>query len=180
MKVIDKKQAGSASSHMPEEWHAIDWRQVQRNVRVMQHRLAKATKVGDWRRVKSLQRWLTRSFSAKALAIKRVTENKGSRTAGVDRQLWETPQQKHAAISTLEKRRYRPLPLRRVNIPKANGKMRPLGIPTIRDRAMQALHLLALDPVLETVRDHNSYGFRKNGYWTPTSKGFSTTSIMVG
>jgi len=162
MKVIDKKQAGSASSHMPEEWHAIDWRQVQRNVRVMQHRLAKATKVGDWRRVKSLQRWLTRSFSAKALAIKRVTENKGSRTAGVDRQLWETPQQKHAAISTLEKRRYRPLPLRRVNIPKANGKMRPLGIPTIRDRAMQALHLLALDPVLETVSDHNSYGFRKN------------------
>src|SRR5471030_84898 len=132
MKVIDKKQAGSASSHMPEEWHAIDWRQVQRNVRVMQHRLAKATKVGDWRRVKSLQRWLTRSFSAKALAIKRVTENKGSRTAGVDRQLWETPQQKHAAISTLEKRRYRPLPLRRVNIPKqmercARWASRPYG-----------------------------------------------------
>lgn len=161
MKVIDK-QAGSASSHMPEEWSAIDWHLVQRNVRVMQHRLAKATKVGDWRRVKSLQRWLTRSFSAKALAVKRVTENQGRRTAGVDRQLWETPLQKHAAIATLEKRRYRPLPLRRVNIPKPNGKMRPLGIPTMRDRAMQALHLLALDPVLETVSDHNSYGFRKN------------------
>jgi RNA-directed DNA polymerase len=101
-------------------------------------------------------------FSAKALAVKRVTENQGKRTPGVDRQLWDTPQQKHAAIASLEKVRYRPLPLRRVNIPKTNGKMRPLGIPTMKDRAMQALHLLALDPVLETISDPNSYGFRKS------------------
>src|SRR5471030_1487590 len=161
MKVISQ-QGDSASSHAPEEWAEIDWRKIQRNVRIMQHRLAKATSEGDWRRVKSLQRWLTRSFSAKALAVKRVTENQGKRTPGVDRQLWDTPQQKHAAIASLEKVRYRPLPLRRVNIPKPNGKMRPLGIPTMRDRAMQALHLLALDPVLETLSDHNSYGFRKS------------------
>jgi len=128
----------------------------------MQIRLTKATQEGDWRRVKSLQRWLTHSFSAKALAVKRVTENQGKRTAGVDRQLWDTPSQKFAAIAQLEKRQYRPLPLRRVYIPKANGKDRPLGIPTMKDRAMQALHLLALDPVLETVSDPNSYGFRKN------------------
>lgn len=162
MKVIEGFAIDSASSHVPTEWAAIDWRRVQKSVKVMQIRLTKATQAGDWRRVKSLQRWLTRSFSAKALAVKRVTENQGKRTAGVDRQLWETPSQKFAAIAQLEKRRYRPLPLRRVYIPKANGKERPLGIPTMKDRAMQALHLLALDPVLETVSDPNSYGFRKN------------------
>lgn len=161
MRVIESS-FGSASSHIPTEWAAIDWRRIQKNVRVMQIRLTKATQEGDWRRVKSLQRWLTRSFSAKALAVKRVTENQGKRTAGVDQQLWDTPLQKFAAIAQLEKRRYRPLPLRRVYIPKANGKERPLGIPTMKDRAMQALHLLALDPVLETVSDPNSYGFRKN------------------
>ena len=162
MKVTDRSMIGSASSHAPTEWAAIDWRRAQRNVRAMQIRLTKATQEGDWRRVKALQRWLTRSFSAKALAVKRVTENQGKRTAGVDRELWETPQQKYAAIARLESRGYRPLPLRRVHIPKSNGKMRALGIPTMRDRAMQALHLLALDPVLETVSDPNSYGFRKN------------------
>ena len=161
MKVIENS-FGSASSHVPTEWAAIDWRRVQKNVRVMQIRLTKATQEGDWRRVKSLQRWLTRSFSAKALAVKRVTENQGKRTAGVDQHLWDTPLQKFAAIAQLEKRRYRPLPLRRVYIPKADGKERPLGIPTMKDRAMQALHLLALDPVLETTSDPNSYGFRKN------------------
>jgi RNA-directed DNA polymerase len=161
MKVIECDAIDSASSGVPTEWVALDWRRVQKNVRVMQIRLTKATQDGDWRRVKSLQRWLTRSFSAKALAVKRVTENQGKRTAGVDRQLWETPSQKFAAIAQLEKRRYRPMPLRRVYIPKSGGKERPLGIPTMKDRAMQALHLLALDPVLETMSDPNSYGFRK-------------------
>lgn len=162
MKVIDMNNIGSASSHAPPEWAAINWRLVQRNVRAMQSRLAKASQDGNWRKVKALQRWLSHSFSAKALAVKRVTENQGKRTAGVDRELWDTPQQKFAAIARLKKQRYRPLPLRRVYIPKPNGKLRPLGIPTMRDRAMQALHLLGLDPVLETVSDPNSYGFRKN------------------
>ena len=161
MRVIDKR-VDSASSHAPTDWNAIDWRRVQRNVRLMQIRLTKATQEGDWRRVKALQRRLTHSFCAKALAVRRVTENQGKRTAGVDRQLWETPAQKFAAIARLKKHRYRPLPLRRVYIPKSNGKERPLGIPTLRDRAMQALYLMALDPVLETVSDPNSYGFRKN------------------
>lgn len=162
MEDTDRSQIGAVASRVPKDWTAIDWRRVQRNVRVMQHRIAKATQAGSLRRAKALQRSLTRSFSAKALAVKRVTENQGKKTAGVDRELWDTPQKKYAAIARLKKHRYRPLPLRRVRIPKSNGKERPLGIPTMRDRAMQALYLLALDPVLESVSDPNSYGFRKN------------------
>jgi len=128
----------------------------------MQMRIAKATREGKWRKVKALQRMLTRTFSAKLLAVKRVTENQGKRTAGIDGELWESPEKRWAAISRMKQRGYRPLPLRRVYIPKANGKQRPLGIPTMLDRAMQALYLLALEPVSESTSDPNSYGFRNN------------------
>lgn len=153
---------GSTFSDVPLNWTSIDWGQINRNVRRIQGRLAKATQDNDWRRVKSLQRTLTRSFSAKALAVKRVTENQGKRTSGVDRELWDTPERKFRAISELNNRGYKPMPLRRVFIPKLNGKQRPLGIPTMRDRAMQALFQLALDPVSEATSDRNSYGFRIN------------------
>jgi RNA-directed DNA polymerase len=154
---------GSASSREPPDWHAIDWHVVERNVRTTQKRIAKATQECDWRRVKALQRSLTHSFSARALAVRRVTENQGKRTAGVDRELWETPDLKWKAIGKLKQQRgYRAQPLRRVYIPKSNGKERPLGIPTMFDRAMQALHLLGLEPVAESTSDPNSYGFRRN------------------
>ena len=154
---------GAASSREPQDWHAIDWRQVERNVRTTQKRIAKATQESDWRRVKALQRSLTHSFSARGLAVRRVTENQGKRTAGVDRELWDTPDLKWKAVSKLKQQRgYRPMPLRRVYIPKSNGKERPLGIPTMFDRAMQALHLLGLEPVAESTSDPNSYGFRRN------------------
>ena len=118
----------------------------------------KAKRVG---KVKSLQHILVNSFAAKALAVRRVTMNTGGSTAGVDGVTWLTPEERYKAISSLTLRGYKPKPLRRVYIPKKNGKLRPLGIPTIRDRAMQALFLLALEPVAETLADRNSYGFRR-------------------
>lgn len=143
------------------DWHSIDWAKCHRNVRRLQARIVKATQQGRWGKVKTLQRLLTTSFSGRALAVKRVTENRGKNTPGVDRKLWSTPAEKSDGLLSLRRRGYKPSPLRRVYIPKSNGKMRPLGIPTMRDRAMQALHLLALDPVAETVADPNSYGFRQ-------------------
>lgn len=153
-------EAGPASSHQIADWNAIEWRKVEETVRGLQVRIAKAVKDGDWRKVKALQRFLTRSFSGRAMAVRRVTENQGRRTPGIDGELWQTPIGKYGAIDRLHRRGYQPKPLRRVHIPKANGKMRPLGIPTMLDRAMQALYLLALIPVAETQGDANSYGFR--------------------
>ncbi|WP_158935398.1 group II intron reverse transcriptase/maturase [Burkholderia sp. S171] len=161
MKVSSRK-TGSALSHAPDDWYAVDWRRVERNVRGMQIRIAKATREGKWRRVKALQRMLTRTLSAKLHAVRRVTQNQGARTAGVDRELWDSPESRRLAVDRLKRRGYRPLPLRRVFIPKANGKERPLGIPTMHDRAMQALYLLALEPVAESTSDPNSYGFRSH------------------
>lgn len=149
-----------AASHGKSDWNQINWDKVRQTVRRLQVRIAKAVKEGRWGRVKALQRLLTTSFSGKALAVKRVTENQGKRTPGVDRIIWNSPGKKVRGISSLKRRGYRPQPLRRVFIPKANGKLRPLGIPTMIDRAMQALHLLALLPIAETTADPNSYGFR--------------------
>ncbi len=150
-----------ATTDIPLTWHQINWRQAERNVRRLQARIAQATQAGKWGKVKALQHLLTHSLSGKALAVRRVTENTGKRTPGVDGVTWKTPAQKTAAISSLQQRGYYPQPLRRIYIPKSNGdKLRPLSIPTMRDRAMQALYLLALDPVAETTADPNSYGFR--------------------
>lgn len=142
-------------------WHSIDWDTAHATVKRMQARIVKATQEGRWNRVKALQRLLTTSFYGKALAVKRVTENKGKRTPGVDKVLWSTPDAKYMAIDSLKRNGYQPMPLKRIYIPKSNGKLRPLSIPTMRDRAMQALYLLALDPVSETTSDAQSYGFRK-------------------
>ncbi|SEO21287.1 group II intron reverse transcriptase/maturase [Pseudomonas sp. NFACC39-1] len=157
---VHSQPAVSAPSGVPQQWQDIDWCRVQRNVRGMQLRIAKACREGDWRRVKTLQRMLTRSRSARYQAVRRVTENQGKRTAGVDRVLWDTPDAKWKAADGLKRHGYKPRPLRRVFIPKTNGKERPLGIPTMTDRAMQALYLLALAPIAETTGDPNSYGIR--------------------
>jgi len=142
-------------------WHDLDWEKAHRNVRRQQVRIVKAIQEGRWGKVQSLQHLLTRSFSGRALAVKRVTENKGKNTPGVDGIIWNTPKKKMQAVHELRIPGYRPQPLRRVYIPKSDHQKRPLGIPCMKDRAMQALFLLALDPVAETLADPNSYGFRK-------------------
>jgi RNA-directed DNA polymerase len=141
-------------------WHRINWRRVHKTVRRLPARIVKAIRAGRWNKVKSWQHLRTHSFSGKVLAVKRVTENPGRRTPGIDGVTWSTPQAKGEAVPLLKQRSYRPLPLRRIYIPKSQGKSRPLGIPTMQDRAMQALHKLALEPVAETTADRHSYGFR--------------------
>ena len=157
---MNADKTACASSGQAASWDQIDWTHCERSVSRLQARIVKAIQEKRWGKVKALQRLLTCSFSGKALAVKRVTDNQGKHTSGVDGAIWRTPASKHKAIGTLRRRGYQPQPLRRVHIPKANGKLRPLGIPTMRDRAMQALHLLALSPVAETTADKNSYGFR--------------------
>ena len=144
-------------------WDQVPWAKAHDYVRRLQLRIAKATREQDWRRVKALQRFLVNSCSAKVLAVKRVSENDGKRTPGVDGETWTTPEAKWRAVQRLDSRNLKPQPLRRVYIPKRGSqKKRPLGIPTMLIRAQQALHLLGLEPVAETRADPNSYGFRRN------------------
>lgn len=141
-------------------WNFINWKKVNIFVKRLQMRISKAVKEKKFGKVKCLQWLLTKSYYAKLLAIKRVTSNKGKHTPGVDGITWNTSKQKMNAVITLKRKGYRPKPLRRIYIPKKNGKKRPLSIPTMTDRAVQALYKFALEPVAETLADPNSYGFR--------------------
>ncbi|MFA7060300.1 MAG: group II intron reverse transcriptase/maturase [Pedobacter sp.] len=155
----------TASAGAPKDdaktWRKVNWNHARREVRRLQIRIAKAVLEGRQNKVKALQYLLTRSFHAKLLAVKRVTSNKGKKTPGVDGILWKTAKARWQAARSLRRRNYKPQPLKRIYIPKKNGKKRPLSIPTMFDRAMQALYKLALAPVAETTADGNSYGFRE-------------------
>jgi RNA-directed DNA polymerase len=133
--VLASDSSVGATTDRPLAWHQINCRQAERNVRRLQTRIAQATQAGKWGKVKALQRLLTHSFSGKALAVRRVTENTGKRTPGVDGATWKTPEQKAEAIQSLTQRGSPPHPLRRVYLPKSNGAQRPLSIPTMRERA---------------------------------------------
>jgi RNA-directed DNA polymerase len=150
---------GASSAYMM-RWNAINWQTVKSHVRRLQMRIAKATKEKRYGKVKALKWLLTHSFYAKLLAVKHTTGNRGGKTAGVDGIVWKTSQQKMQAAKSLKRRGYRAQPLRRVYIPKKSGKLRLLGIPVMHCRAMQALHLFALEPVAEMLVDKNAYGFR--------------------
>jgi RNA-directed DNA polymerase len=150
-----------ASLSLPRLWKAIPWTALQQQVRRLQVRIAKAIQLGKYRKASALQWLLTHSRAARLLAVRRVTTNRGACTPGIDHVRWRTDRQKLQAADNLKRHGYKPKPLRRIYIPKKNGKLRPLSIPTLHDRAMQALHALALAPVAETMADPYSYGFRE-------------------
>jgi RNA-directed DNA polymerase len=154
-------QKAGALGDRAEWWNFIDWKKTQREVRRLQVRIAKAVKENRWNRVRSLQHLVTHSFYAKLLAVKRVTSNKGKKSPGVDGVLWRGARAKWRAACSLRRRGYHPQPLGRIYIEKKNGKLRPLSIPTMHDRAQQALYKLGLSPVAETNADKNSCGFRE-------------------
>jgi RNA-directed DNA polymerase len=127
-----RKTAG-ASLRSAVDWHSINWKETNHNVRRLQSRIAQAQRQGQNRKVRALQFILTRSFSARCLAVRRATENTGKRTPGVDGQLFSTPAQKARAVERLTTEDYQAQPLKRVLIPKNSGeKARPLGIPMVR------------------------------------------------
>jgi RNA-directed DNA polymerase len=160
MTVVAKPFTGAPSTKMP-PWENILWRPVVAHVRRLQMRIAKAHQEGKRSKVKALQRILACSHYAKLLAVKRVVQNQGAKTPGVDKIIWNTPAQKMKAALSLRRRGYQTKPLRRIYIPKKQkGKFRPLSIPVMACRAQQALYLLSLEPIAELKADKNAYGFR--------------------
>lgn len=141
-------------------WENIDWNEARNYVKKLQRKIARAKVDGDKDKIIKTSRTLVNSFYARAIAVKRVTSNTGKRTPGVDGETWDTPERKFRAISELTKKGYKAQPLKRVYIEKSNGKLRPLGIPTMKDRAMQMLYLLPLQPQHEVTSDKASFGFR--------------------
>ena len=144
------------------EWHDVNWQDAYDNVRNLRRRIFKATQSGNWRKVRNLQRLMLRSYSNVLLSVRKATqENKGRKTAGVDKVLVKTPRQRGKMVDDLiNNQDWKPKPARRVYIPKSNGKKRPLGIPTIRDRCLQAIVKNALEPCWEAQFEGISYGFR--------------------
>ena len=159
----DKTSERLTDQHLAVQWEIINWNKAEKEVNKLQVRIAKATINKKYNEIKRLQYLLTHSFYAKALAVRKVTTNKGKNTPGIDNELWTTSALKMKAIHSLTDKGYKAKPLRRVYIEKKGNKSkkRPLGIPTMYDRAMQALYTLALDPVSESTADKRSFGFRK-------------------
>ncbi|GHU51491.1 group II intron reverse transcriptase/maturase [Spirochaetia bacterium] len=152
---------GVGTNRLGIRWETIDWWEVEQFINKVQTRIAKAEVKGNHKLVRELQRMLTHSYYAKLWAIRKVTSTKGKRTAGIDKEQWDSPAKKEQAAEALQKEGYKAKALKRVYIVKSNGKKRPLGIPTMTDRAIQAVEALALDPIIESRSDKTSFGFRK-------------------
>ena len=143
------------------EWDQIDWSQVKHQVENKQQKIFRDAQRGNFWRVKQYQKLLVRSLSARLLAVKLVTEiNAGRNTPGIDGHLVKTRKAKISLTESLKLRNYKPNPVKVKWISKPNGNRRKLGIPTIRDRVMQALILLAMEPEWETKFEPHSFGFR--------------------
>lgn len=147
--------------NLTQQWNSIDWNIVRATVNRLQTRIAKAIFEGKYGLAKRIQYLLTHSYSAKLLAVRIVTQNRGKRTPGIDGELWTSSKDKMLAALSLSDKQYQAQPLKRIYIPKpGKDTKRPLSIPTMYDRAMQALYALALQPVAETLADSRSFGFR--------------------
>jgi len=159
---ITSKDEKLTNVQLRDQWNNIDWKKVEKHVNRLQVRITKAVKEGKWYLVKKLQYLLTQSYYAKLLATRKPTQNTGKRTAGVDGETWSTSEAKMKAALNLTDKGYTAKPLKRVFIEKpGKKKKRPLGIPTMYDRAMQSLYALALEPIAEATGDRTSFGFRK-------------------
>lgn len=160
--MISTKDKSLTNAHPRQRWRNIDWDIVEKSVNKLQIRITKAVKQNKWHLVKRLEYLLINSYYAKLLAVRKVTQNKGKRTAGIDGIKWLNPESKMIAALSLTGNRYKAQPLKRVFINKpGKKKKRPLGIPTMYDRAMQCLYSLALEPIAEVTSDSRSFGFRK-------------------
>ncbi len=146
------------------DWDSIDWNSHWDHVRRIQERIFRATRDQDWSKVKNLQKLLIRSYSARLIAVRKVTQdNRGKRTAGIDGKIYISSKARIELVKEIHRLNplnYKCSPLKRVYIPKPNGDKRPLGIPTIIDRVMQMIVKLALEPEWESRFEPNSYGFR--------------------
>jgi RNA-directed DNA polymerase len=159
---LREKWATLNSTEIASQWLHICWKGIEKRVNKLQSRITKATIEGKKGLAKKLQYLLTNSFFAKLLAVRKVTTNKGKNTPGIDKCLWSTPASKLKGALSLKRKGYKSVPLRRTYIEKkGKKKKRPLGIPTMYDRAMQALYAMALDPISEATADKVSFGFRK-------------------
>ncbi len=163
-------------SELGNQWRAIDWNTVKKTVNNLQSRLARAAKECKWYDVRKLTRLLTHSHHAKLLAVKTVTENKGGKTPGIDGVVWTSTADKMKAVLILTDKRYKSKPLKRVYIPKKNGKMRPISIPTLYDRAMQTIYALAMSPIEASTSDSTSFGFKK---FRSTKDAYTYTHICL-
>ena len=144
------------------EWNAIDWRKANRTVRNLRHRIFRVTQEGNLKKVHSLQKLMLKSYSNRVVSVRRVAQvNAGKHTPGVDKLVLKTPAARGRMVEILAHYSlWKAKPTRRVYIPKANNKRRPLGIPVITDRCLQAMIKNALEPAWEAQFEGSSYGFR--------------------